>query len=253
MGRRCVGDVRSRRGRALSSAVLGVREFSLELDHLVVGATSLEVGRVWCERTFGVASHPGGRHPTMATHNVLLSIASAQFPRAYLEIIAIDPDAAPVRRARWFDLDDAAVRGHVAAAPTLLHWVARIRNGAADNDIDAALVSLRAAGHDPGDVADSERATAAGGMLRWRITLPREGRRPAGGAVPLLIAWGEEHPTESLPASGVEIESLRIGGVAERIAAMLGAAPHGVEAPPLAVTLRGPLGSVVLAAPRLAR
>ena len=189
----------------------------------------------------------------MATHNVLLSIASPRFPKAYLEIIAIDPDAAASQRARWFDLDDAAVRDRVAVTPTLLHWVARIRNGAADDDIDAALVSLRAAGHDPGDVADSERATATGGLLRWRITLPRDGRRPAGGAVPLLIEWGEGHPTDSLPASGVEIESLRIGGVDDRVAATLGTTPDGVDAPALAVTLRGPLGIVVLAAPRLAR
>lgn len=189
----------------------------------------------------------------MATHNVLLSIASPQFAKAYLEIIAIDPDAAATRRARWFDLDDAAVRDSVAVAPMLLHWVARVRTSEASGEIDAALATLRAAGYDPGDVADSERATAAGGMLRWRITLPRDGRRPGGGAVPLLIAWGAEHPTDSLPASGVEIESMRIGGVDERVAALLGTASDGVDAPPLAVTLRGPLGIVVLAAPRLAR
>jgi hypothetical protein len=244
--------VRARRGRALSGAVVGARAPNLELDHLVVGAASLEVGRDWCERIFGVAAQPGGRHLSMATHNVLLSIVSPRFPKAYLEIIAIDPDVAASQRARWFDLDDAAVRDRVAVAPTLLHWVARIRTSEADDDIDAALVSLRAVGHDPGDVADSERATATG-MLRWRITLPRDGRRPAGGAVPLLIAWGQQHPTDSLPASGVEIESLRIGGVEEGVAATLGTASDGVDAPPLAVTLRGPLGVVVLAAPRVAR
>ncbi|MEO7057733.1 MAG: VOC family protein, partial [Caldimonas sp.] len=159
---------------------------SLELDHLVVGAASLEVGRAWCERTFGVTAQAGGKHPAMATHNLLMSIASPYFPKAYLEIIAIDPDATASQRPRWFDLDDAAVRAHIAAAPTLLHWVARVRTGEAD-DIDVALALLRAAGHDPGDVADSQRATASGGVLRWRITLPRDGRRAGGGAVPLLI------------------------------------------------------------------
>ena len=65
------------------------------VDHLVVAAPSLEAGVAWCEATLGVTPGPGGRHPQFGTHNRLLKIASEAYPQAYLEIIAIDPQAAP--------------------------------------------------------------------------------------------------------------------------------------------------------------
>ena len=70
-----------------------------DIDHLVIGAASLAQGTAWCEATFGVVPGPGGVHPLMGTHNRLLSIGTEAFPNAYLEIIAIDPEAAPPGRA----------------------------------------------------------------------------------------------------------------------------------------------------------
>ena len=58
-----------------------VREF--RPDHLVIAARSLDEGVGWCEATFGVVPGPGGTHPLMGTHNRLLKIATADFPRAY--------------------------------------------------------------------------------------------------------------------------------------------------------------------------
>lgn len=213
-----------------------------ELDHLVVAASSLAVGRRWCEENFGVAAQTGGAHATMGTHNVLLSLASTRFPRAYLEIIAIDPVAPAPLRKRWFDLDTAAVRERVAAAPTLLHWVAR------SDDIDAAVAWLRAAGHEAGPVTALQRMTPRG-MLHWRISLPVDGRRPAGGAVPLVISWPGEHPADTLPASGVTVESMCLGSVSDALARRLHAEPAGAEASPFEVRLAGPLGPVTLSAP----
>ncbi|MFN6996241.1 MAG: VOC family protein, partial [Aquincola tertiaricarbonis] len=62
----------------------------VELDHLVVGARSLEEGAAWCEATFGIVPGPGGQHPLMGTHNRLLRLQGGDaFAQAYLEIIAI--------------------------------------------------------------------------------------------------------------------------------------------------------------------
>lgn len=217
----------------------------LELDHLVVAAASLDVGRSWCEAIFGVAPEPGGRHVAMATHNLLLSLASPLRPRAYLEIIAIDPEGGMPSRRRWFDLDSPALQAQVAKAPVLVHWVAR------SDDIDATAAWLRSAGHDPGEATAAERQTALG-MLRWRITLRDDGRRPADGAVPLLIAWGAEHPSGALPASGVALHELRLGGIGEEIAQRLGGTADAADAAaPLTATLDSPRGRVTLAAPRL--
>jgi hypothetical protein len=212
-----------------------------EPDHLVVAARTLEEGAAWCEATLGVVPAAGGKHSMMGTHNRLLAVGSARFPRMYLEIIAIDPEAAPPARARWYDLDTAGLQQAIAASPRLVHWAARTV------DIDAAIAALRGAGHDPGAALAAERMTPRG-MLRWKISLRDDGRRPLEGAVPILIEWGEVHPCDALPESGAAVERIAIGGVAEALAESLGvnAAPAG--APPLAVSLTTPRGRVELRA-----
>jgi hypothetical protein len=218
----------------------------IALDHLVVACRTLEVGRAWCEATFGVAAQPGGRHALMGTHNLLLGLASARFPKAYLELIAIDPEAPPPVQPRWFDLDDPVLQAAIADEPRLVHWVAR------SDDIEATVATLRRAGADPGHIVGAERMTARG-LLRWRIALPADGRRPCAGALPLWIQWSGEHPADALPASGVTIESLQFGGVARELAASLAAiAEPSAMSSPLRAELAGPRGIVALTAPAAA-
>ena len=152
----------------------------IALDHLVVACRTLDAGRNWSQATFGVAAQPGGRHALMGTHNLLLAISSERFPSVFLELIAIDPDASAPAQPRWFDLDDAALQAAIVAGPRLVHWVAR------SDDIEATVAALRGAGYDPGPIVAVERMTPRG-MLRWRITLPVDGRRPCAGAMPLWI------------------------------------------------------------------
>lgn len=213
---------------------------SCALDHLVLAARSLEEGVAWCERTLGIHPGAGGRHALMGTHNRVFSIASPAFPRAYFEVVAIDPDAPPPGRARWFDLDDAGLQAELAHGPRLVHWVARC------DDIDATLTALAPSGVAVGRVLQASRATPEG-ELRWRITVPDDGRRPLGGALPLLIEWQGPHPTDSLPASGVTLTSLALaapGAQAPIRALGLGRLLTGRA--PLRATLATPLGSVVL-------
>ncbi|HEY8880135.1 MAG TPA: VOC family protein [Roseateles sp.] len=167
---------------------------SMELDHLVVGAATLEEGVAWCERVLGVTPGPGGRHALMGTHNRLLNISGPNHPRAYLEIIAVDPDAPPPGRARWFDLDQPALRERLTQGPGLIHWVSRVPN------LDAALANWRGEGVDAGEAVEASR-----GNLRWRIALREDGRRLRREALPVLIEWGEAHPTDTQPASGVQL------------------------------------------------
>ena len=97
----------------------------LALDHLVVAASSLAEGLDWCDTLLGFRPESGGRHASMGTHNRVFAIGSARYPRAYFEIIAIDPQAPRPGQARWFDLDDAALQAQLAHGPRLGHWVAR--------------------------------------------------------------------------------------------------------------------------------
>ena len=216
----------------------------MTLDHLVVACRNLAQGRAWCEATFGVAPATGGQHAFMGTHNALLDVSSARFPKAYLELISIDPDTTAPARRRWFDLDDAVLQAALDE-PRLVHWVAR------SSDIDAAASALRAAGFEPGPVVATERMTARG-MLRWRIAIPDDGGRQAAGALPLLIEWDDVHPTDALPPSGVTLESLRIGAGARALAALLGDGPIAIAAgasAPLVASFLTPTGRVSLVAP----
>ena len=80
------------------------------IDHLIVAAATLDEGVAWCEAVLGITPGPGGRHPLMGTHNRLFKIATPTFPDAYFEIIALDPQAPPPQRVRWFGLDESDLR-----------------------------------------------------------------------------------------------------------------------------------------------
>lgn len=186
----------------------------MELDHLVVGAATLEAGVEWCERVLGVTPAPGGAHALMGTHNRLLDISAPLHPRAYLEIIAIDPAAEPPQgRARWFDLDLPALREALQGGPGLIHWVARVPN------LDAALAQWRSEGVDAGEAVAASR-----GALNWRIALREDGRRLKRESLPLFIEWsGAAHPTDQLPPSGVQLLGFEArDGLTARLAT-----PHG--------------------------
>lgn len=220
----------------------------LELDHLVLAARTLDEGVAWCEQTLHVTPASGGRHALMGTHNRVFAIASPTFPRAYFEIIAIDPEAPRPGRVRWFGLDDVALQAQLAErGPQLVQWVARC------DDLDGALAALARSGIAAGRVLAASRPTPQG-ELRWRIAVPDDGVRALGGALPLLIEWGSTHPTDALPECGVSLSAFAIGSgdVAAPFAA-LGLpdwlAPGG-DAPALAATLATPQGSVMLTTPR---
>ena len=220
-----------------------------QVDHLVVAARTLDEGVAWCEATLGITPGAGGVHPLMGTHNRLFSIATPAYPRAYFEIISIDPSAPDPGRKRWFDLDDAALRLSISQEPQLVHWVARVDN------VAQAVAALHARGIDAGRALVASRDTP-GGVLRWQITLRDDGHRLVGGALPTLIEWGEAHPSDAMPASGVALRALRLR--AHDAAALSGAlSAIGLPTVPidtaddgLQVELQTPRGPVVLSSKR---
>lgn len=177
------------------------------IDHLVVAAPSLAEGVAWCEATLGPTPGPGGAHALFGTHNRLLRLHSTVHPKAYLEIIAINPAATPTRPPplrRWFDLDDPALRERLRhEGPQLIHWVASVP------DIDAACARLRALGIERGPVIDASRPTPQG-LLRWRITVRDDGQRMFGGALPTLIQWGDTHPADGMTGADLWLQGLTL-------------------------------------------
>jgi hypothetical protein len=226
----------------------------LALDHLVVVAHTLTDGVAWCERTLGVTPGPGGEHPLMGTHNRLLAIHSDAFPAAYLEIIAINsgairPSSTSVRR--WFDMDNPELQHAIQGnGPQLVHWVARVP------DLARSLPGWHALGLEPGTATTLSRHTASG-PLTWQLSVRPDGQRPLGGCLPTLIQWGNRHPCDHLPPSGVTLQHLHLAHPAQHLLAQalvdrptaisLGRAPH----PILQATLNTPLGSVTLSMPHV--
>jgi hypothetical protein len=217
---------------------------SAVVDHLVVGAASLAQGVAWCEATLGVTPGPGGRHALMGTHNRLLKIASPNWPEVYLEIIAIDPDGPPPGRARWFGLDDPGLQSRLRSSPQLIHWVARTTTLERDRE---GLVAL---GIDPGAAVSASRETPAG-TLAWQILVRADGSLACGGALPTLIQWQGRHPAEAMPASGVSLKTLTLGGVPAAVLEVLrlpGVLPAPTPAPALRAVLATARGEVSLEA-----
>jgi Glyoxalase-like domain len=170
---------------------------STEVDHLIVAADSLDEGAAWCEATLGVAPQPGGRHALMGTHNRLVNLSSPGFPRCYLEIIAIDPEAPPPDRPRWFGLD-----ARPPGPSAMIHVVAR------STMLDMHRWGLIHKQMDPG-----LPVTASRGDLHWQILLRPDGSLLPG--LPTLIQWqGTAHPADRLPDQGLRLTGLVQDGLA---------------------------------------
>jgi hypothetical protein len=210
----------------------------VQVDHVVVAARTLDDGVAWCEAMLGIVPGGGGTHPLMGTHNRLFSVASDAFERAYFEIIAIDPAARPPGRARWFGLDSL----DLSRGPRLVNIVARTPS------LDDTLSALRDAGIDAGRALAASRPTP-NGLLQWRIAVRDDGLVLHGGALPTLIEWGETHPADAMPASGVTLQALTLRGVPQAVVAALdfqGVTVADGAGPALTARLHTPRGPIDL-------
>lgn len=221
------------------------------IDHLVIAAATLADGVAWCEQTLGLSPGPGGAHPLFGTHNRLLRLHTDTGQACYLEIIAIDPAAAPQRAAplaRWFDLDQPALQARLREqGPQLVHWVLRVP------DIHATLAAWQDLGLERGPALTASRPTPQG-LLRWRISVRDDGQRLMGGALPTLIQWGDVHPCDAMPESGLALLDLSLhtpdpAALQQALAAagLHDRAVHTHSAPAgLSARLRTPRGDITL-------
>jgi hypothetical protein len=159
----------------------------LVLDHIAVAAETLAEGAAHVEAALGVELSDIGIHDRMGTHNRLLGLG----PGLYLEVIAINPDAAPPAQARWFDLDS------FTGKPRLTNWIVRT------DDLAGALAGAPAGMGVP--------ISFARGAYLWQMGVPPDGRLPFDGAAPALIEWESAlHPAERLPDRGCRLAGLTV-------------------------------------------
>lgn len=163
----------------------------IEIDHVTIGAADLEQGAAFLRERLSVDMPPGGKHPGMSTHNRLLRVGDGVF----LELLAIDPDALPPSRPRWFGLDGAALQRDLSLRPRPVGWVVRTS--------DIAGVCARSP-VDLGRILELSR-----GGRSWRITVADDGEMPLGGLLPAFIEWSPgPHPSEGMQFLGPVLDRI---------------------------------------------
>lgn len=161
------------------------------IDHLVIGAHTLEQGVAYVERLLGVTLPFGGVHPKMGTHNHLARLGDDIF----LEIIAINPAGEAPGRPRWFNLDDRQMQQSLKKSPRLISWVVNTA------DIKSLLQGAQCSFGAPELISR--------GQLTWHFALPSDGRLLGGGFLPYLIQWHDAvHPAVKMADVGLRLKSL---------------------------------------------
>lgn len=163
------------------------------IDHIVIAALSLEQGTEYIRNELGVSIPKGGFHATMGTHNHLMQLGND----AYLELIAIHPEADIPAHPRWFGLDDRLMRESLQKGPRLITWVMNTSN------IDQVV---KIAGIDIGTPTQLQRDG-----LRWQIALTDDGRLLGNGMLPYVIQWhSQPHPSTTMADKDCRLLSLEI-------------------------------------------
>lgn len=164
-----------------------------KLDHLVVGAATLEQGVAYVRELFGVDMPKGGEHPLMGTHNHVMQLGNETF----LEVIAINPGSDRPARPRWFGLDDPSVRSSLEHRPRLLTWV--VNTSALDElygqvDFDLGVIT-----------------SVSRGDLNWLFAIPDDGRLLGGGMLPNVMQWKTPtHPSGNMANLNCRLNKLNI-------------------------------------------
>jgi len=160
----------------------------------VVTATTCAQGVDWLHSLSGVTLPVGGSHPLMSTHNHLSALSDDQF----LEVIAIDPNAAAPDTERWFLLDNPAQQHRLESSPELTTWVV------ATSNLEAALAAVRETGLESGSPVALTR-----GDLHWKLALMDDKSLCCDGVFPILIEW----PPEMNPVQAMQDQGMRLGAV----------------------------------------
>ena len=164
-----------------------------DIDHFTIGTDALETGQLQLQQKLGVSIPMGGKHTLMSTHNCVTSVSNDTF----LELIAIDPDAAPPTRRRWFSLDDATTQARLTKQARALCWVVRTDN--LDAIVESSPIDL-------GTIVDFSR-----GDRTWRLTVPDDGSLPEAGLLPAFIEWSPgPHPSQGMTDLGLRLESVNL-------------------------------------------
>jgi hypothetical protein len=152
------------------------------LDHILLGASDLDLGITHVEKLSGVRAAVGGSHPGAGTQNALLGLGAEQ----YLEIIAPDPKQSFAPKSLAGGLANLS-------SPRLIAWAWRTEN------IAGLAEGIAKVGMAVDGLREGSRRRPNGEMLRWKSLRLKDDR---DGIFPFFIEWGPgtKHPAADAPA-----------------------------------------------------
>ena len=161
---------------------LSTENTDYSIDHLMLGASDLSLGKTWIENQLGLPAMDGGSHPGQGTRNALLGLAD----NCYLEVIAPDP---------------TQVLSETLGEHLLGYKTPRLRTFAVRCSSFEDLVPRLAEfgfGH---RIVKMSRETITGSLLSWRLLFVSG--HPYGARMPFFIDWGQSpHPCRDLAVAG---------------------------------------------------
>ena len=181
----------------------------LEVDHIVMGVSDLDLAAAEFDTEYGLTALPGGRHPGWGTANRIVPLGSS-----YLELVSVvdHETAATSAFGRWVTA--------MAAGETGWGWAVRT------SDLSATARRLGL------DTVPGSRLRDDGVRLTWELAgVPED---DSDHALPFFIGWGAGTPLPgSTPVTHrggeMSLSALEVGGDPDSLATWLGSAIAGVE------------------------
>ena len=164
-----------------------------KLDHIVLGANTLQEGTDYLEKKLGSSLSEIGYHHHMGTHNRVIKIGE----NIYLEVIAIDPNANKPQHVRWFNLDNEKQQDRLKISPQIIGYVIENKN---PDILKFYNPFFKASRQD----------------YRWEFAIPKSDNNLINknliesGLVPSLINWKSKKPVYQMVDNDFELEKIEI-------------------------------------------
>ena len=164
-----------------------------KLDHIVIGAYTLEEGTEFVETKLQSKLSDIGYHKDMGTHNRVIRISD----QIYLEVVALDPQNMNLKNRKWFNLDNSNLQLKLKKSPQIIGYVIENDRLGISKYYDQFFEASR-------------------GEYRWHFAMPtlKKNFLDIGiietGIIPSLISWKSEKPIYQMKKNQFELISFEI-------------------------------------------
>ena len=164
-----------------------------KLDHIVIGAYTLEEGTEFVETKLQAKLSDIGYHKDMGTHNRVIRISD----QIYLEVVALDPQNMILKNRKWFNLDNSNLQLKLKKSPQIIGYVIENERLGISKYYDQFFEASR-------------------GEYRWHFAMPKLKKNILDigiietGIIPSLISWKSKKPIYQMKKNQFELISFEI-------------------------------------------